>query len=320
MRQPDAPSAKPNVLVLGPLVPDLLEPLSAFSNPVAYWKHKDLGECRRVAREDFRGLVSTGESQVPREFLNELPSLEIIANFGVGYDGIDLAAAAERGIRITNTPDVLTEDVADYIVALTLAARRRLLEADRHARSGRWESEGPMGFTSRLNGKRVGIAGLGRIGRATARRLEAFGCDIGYFDVAKLNAPYRFHDSLVELARESDILILCMPGGGGTNGAVNREVLSALGREGSLVNASRGSVVDEKALIEALRAGDIATAALDVFASEPSVPEALKKMSNVVLSPHNASATRETRNAMRDLVIENLRNHFEGRPLKTPVS
>lgn len=309
-----------NVLVLGPLVPDMIEPISAFANPVPYWKYGSVAECRAACGGDFRALASTGESVVARDFLAELPSLEVIVNYGVGYDGIDMDAVSERGVKVSNTPDVLTEDVADLAIVFAIALRRRIIQADRYVRDGKWESDGVMPYTDRFHGKRVGIAGLGRIGRAVGRRLEGFGARIGYFDVMKFDVPYQYHASLVALARESDILIVTMPGGSKTRGAIGAEVLSALGAEGSLVNVSRGSVVDEPALVEALQQGQIAAAALDVFASEPRVPEALKSMPNVILSPHTASGTWETRNAMRDLVVENLRNWLQGRPLVTAVN
>ncbi len=311
---------KANVLVLGPLVPDMIEPVSAFANPVSYWKHNGVAECRAACGGDFRALVSTGESVVAREFLDELPLLEVIVNYGVGYDGIDMDAVAERNIKVTNTPDVLTEDVADLALVLAIALRRRIIQADRYVRDGKWESDGMMPYTDRFHGKRIGIAGLGRIGRAVARRLEGFDARIGYFDIARFDVPYQYFDNLGDLARDSDVLIVTMPGGSKTRGAINAEVLSSLGPEGSLVNVSRGSVVDEPALVEALRQGRIGGAALDVFANEPHVPAALTSMPNVILSPHTASGTWETRNAMRDLVVQNLRNWLEARPLVTPVN
>lgn len=311
---------RPSVLVLGPREPDLLQPIGAFADPVPYWEHGSVTASRAAALGEFRALVSTGDSVVQQEFLEQLPALEVIANYGVGYDGIDLAAANERRIMVSNTPDVLTEEVADLALALALALRRRLVQADRYVREGRWEAEGPMPLTDRFHRKRIGLAGLGRIGRAVARRLEGFDAEIAYFDVVRHDVPYRLCTSLAELARESDMLIVTMPGGPATRGAISAEVLAALGPEGSLVNVSRGSVVDEPALIAALKEGRIGGAALDVFANEPHVPQALKEMDNVVLSPHHASGTWETREAMRDLVVQNLKNWHEGRPLVTPVN
>ena len=313
-------NAKPNVLVLGPKVPDVLDPVNLFANALPRWEYASLAECRVAAGGDFQGIVTLGRIEISKQMLDELPALEIIACCSVGYDGVDIEAATEKSVRVTNTPDVLTDDVADLAVGLAIAARRRIVGADRYVREGRWESEGPMPFTQRIHGKAVGIAGLGRIGRAVARRLEGFNCDIGYCDVAKLEVSYRYYEDLVSLAKASDMLIVTMPGGRATKGVINHEVIEALGVEGCLINVSRGSVVDQHALIRALEAGQLGTAALDVFAEEPNVPEQLKMLDNVVLQPHHASGTWETRYAMRDLVVENLRRHFEGRPLKTPVN
>ncbi|WP_366657793.1 2-hydroxyacid dehydrogenase [Fodinicurvata sp. EGI_FJ10296] len=311
---------KPNVLVLGPKMPGIIDLVSEFANPVAHWDHGDLDACQAAAGGPFRGVLATGESRVTRAFQAELPELEIIGCFGVGYDGIDVEAALERGIAVTNTPGVLTEDVADLAVGLMITVRRNMVQADRYIRDGRWEREGPMPLAGRVQGKKVGLVGLGRIGLAIARRLEAFNCTIAYHKRTRLtDSAYPYVENLVELASASDILVVSTPGGRTTEGMIDRSVLRALGPEGTLVNIARGSVVDEQALIETLKSGELGSAALDVFRDEPRVPDALKRLPNVVLTPHIGSATSETRHAMRDLVLENLRNHFDGKPLVTPV-
>jgi lactate dehydrogenase-like 2-hydroxyacid dehydrogenase len=251
--------------------------------------------------------------------MDRLPRLEIVACNGVGVDAIDLAYTRERGIVVTNTPDVLTEDVADLGVALLLAVFRRICEGDRYVRSGAW-LKGGMALARSVRGKRLGIVGMGRIGQAVARRAQAFGMEIAYFGPRpKPELPYQYVAPLVTLAENSDALILTLPGGPATRHLVNQPVIEGLGPEGVLVNIARGSVVDEEALVAALQDGRLGAAGLDVFASEPQVPAALLRMENVVLQPHVGSATVETRGAMGDLVVANLRAHFAGRPPLTPV-
>lgn len=249
----------------------------------------------------------------------KLPQLKVIAHFGVGYDSVDVAAARARKIAITNTPDVLTEEVADLAMGLLIATVRRIPQGDRYVREGKW-LRGAMPLTGSLQGRALGIIGMGRIGRAIARRAEAFGLGIAYQGPtrkADLTWPY-FADP-IELARMADLLIVACPGGEATRRLVNRAVIEALGPNGVLVNISRGSVVDEPALIEALSSDRLGAAGLDVFADEPRVPEALIALDNVVLQPHVGSATHRTRRAMGQLVLDNLAAHFAGQPLLTPV-
>jgi lactate dehydrogenase-like 2-hydroxyacid dehydrogenase len=251
--------------------------------------------------------------------LDALPNLEIIANPGVGYDGVDVAACKARGIRVTNTPDVLNDAVAEITIGLMVALCRRLVAADRHVRDGRW-AFGTYPLTAELTGKTVGIVGLGRIGKEIARRCQAMKMRVVYFGRHRQpHQPYAYYSELVDMARDCDWLVVIAPGGDDTRGLVSRPVLEALGPEGMLVNMARGSLVDEPAMVEMLAAGSLGGAALDVFANEPEVPPALIEMDNVVLSPHQGSATVETRDAMGDLVVANLLAHFEGRPLLTPV-
>lgn len=266
-----------------------------------------------------RAIATRGELGASAELMAALPALEIVSCYGVGVDAIDLDYARARGIRVTNTPDVLTEDVADMGVGLLLAAARRLPAGDAHVRSGAWAA-GSMGLTTRVSGKTVGIAGLGRIGRAVARRLAAFDCDIAYFGrAAHAGVPYRFEPDLVALARSSDFLVVTMAGGAATRGLVGEAVLDALGPEGILVNISRGSTVDELALLASLEGQRIRGAGLDVFWNEPRIDPRFLLLDNVVLQPHHGSGTLETRRAMGQLVRDNLAAHFAGQPLLTQV-
>jgi lactate dehydrogenase-like 2-hydroxyacid dehydrogenase len=267
-----------------------------------------------------RALVASGEARVTRELLAQMPAVEIVSVFGVGYDGVDLAALRERKVLLTNTPDVLTDDVADLALALMLAVARELIPADCYLRSGRW-AEGPFRLSTKVSGARLGILGLGRIGQAIARRAEAFGMSIAYTARSgKAGAAYRYFPTAAALAAEVDFLVVAAYGGPTTRGLVDAAVLDALGPKGFLINIARGSVVDEAALVAALRAQRIRGAALDVFADEPNVPAELIALENVVLTPHVASGTRQTRQAMADLALANLEAHFCGRPLHTPVA
>ena len=267
----------------------------------------------------IRAIAASGESKVPRELIAQLPALEIVSVFGVGYDGIDVAAARERGIAVTHTPNVLNDEVADLAMALVLAVSRRLVEADRYVRTGAW-AKGPMPLARKVSGARMGIVGLGRIGNAIARRAEAFGMSIAYTArTEKADAPYPYFATAEALAREVDFLVVITPGGAATRKLIDAKVLAALGKKGYLVNVARGSVVDEPALVEALRAGTIAGAGLDVFENEPNVPAELLALDNVVLTPHVGSATWQTRQAMADLSFGNLQAHFAGKPLLSPV-
>ncbi len=264
-------------------------------------------------------LVTDGGAGADAALMQALPNLKLIAVSGVGVDAVDLPLAHSRQIDVTNTPDVLTDDVADMAIGLTLAVLRQLCVGDRFVREGRWVM-GPMPLTRSLTGRHVGIVGLGRVGRAVARRFEAFGCPIGYCGRRpQTDIAYAQHAGPVALAAASDVLVVCVPGGPITDRLIDAAVLDALGTDGVLVNVARGSVVDEPALIEALRERRIAGAGLDVFAEEPNVPASLLDLPNVVVQPHHASGTEETRWAMGQLVLQNVAAHFAGLPLLTPV-
>ncbi|MGA1830925.1 2-hydroxyacid dehydrogenase [Rhizobium wenxiniae] len=275
---------------------------------------------RKAAAEDARVLAVNGESIVTAEFIAQFPKLELIADFGVGYDGIDVAAAQARGIAVSNTPGVLTDDVADMAMGLLLATSRQIVEAQRFIERGDW-AKGGFTWTKKVSGGKLGIAGMGRIGQAIARRAAGFEMEISYTDRQAIpGLPYTFVGDLATLAAEVDFLIMCVNGGEKTRALVDAEILRALGPEGILINIARGTVIDETALIAALDAGIIAGAGLDVFECEPDVPSALHGRPNVVVTPHMASATHATRKAMGDLVFENIAAHFSGQPLKTPVN
>lgn len=264
-------------------------------------------------------VITNGEAVVTRDFIASLPALKLIAVFGVGYDGVDVMAARDRGVAVTHTPGVLTDDVADLAIGLLLATSRRIVAAQKFIEQDRWP-EGGFPWTRKVSGARLGIFGLGRIGQAIARRARAFDMDIAYCSRRPDESlPWRYIDDLRALAEWSDFLMVCVPGGAETQGKVNAPILAALGPQGMLINISRGSVVDEPALIDALDRGAIAGAGLDVFCDEPNVPAALRQRDNVVITPHMASATRETRREMSRLVLENVEAWFRGRPLITPV-
>jgi hydroxypyruvate reductase len=265
-----------------------------------------------------RGIASFGSS-VDVALMDALPKLEIVSNFGVGVDSIDLEAARKRKVIVTNTPDVLNDCVADTTLALTLNVMRRFPQAEAYLRSGFWGTRGAYPLSSSLGGKVMGILGLGRIGEAIAQRARAFGMKIHYHNRNKKDVPYVYARDPVTLARESDVVVVVTPGGAGTRHIVDARVLDALGPEGYLVNISRGSTVDEAALIRCLQEGRVAGAGLDVFDNEPNIDPRFFAMDNVVVLPHVGSATVETRTAMGDLQIENLRLHFAGKPVRTRV-
>ena len=267
----------------------------------------------------IRGIAANGESKVPASLIAQLPALEMISVFGVGYDGVDVPAARARGVPVTNTPDVLTDDVADLGMALVLAIARRIPQADKFVRAGLWPN-GPLPLSRKVSGARLGIVGLGRIGKAIARRAEGFGMSIAYTTRnQKPNCAYPYFPNAEALAREVDFLVVITPGGTATRGLIDARVLAALGPKGYLINVARGTVVDQAALVHAVTTGGIAGAALDVFEDEPNVPAELRAHENVVLTPHMASGTWETRRAMAQLAFDNLQAHFSGKPLLTPV-
>jgi len=310
---------KPDILVAGPFYAPQLERLDREFTTHKLWEAADRTAFLKQCAPKVRGIATTGFHGATAELMDALPNTEIISCFGVGVDAIDLKAAAARKIIVTNTPEVLNDDVADLALALMLMASRRLAYGDRYVREGKW-LKSPQPLARKMSGKRLGILGLGRIGRAIARRAETFDMPIAYHNRKPVKGvEYRYHADLVELAAESDFLVVICPGGPATQHIVNERVMKALGPQGVLVNVARGSVVDEAALVKCLQNGSLGGAGLDVFEDEPRVPEALLTMEQVVLAPHVGSATHETRNEMGRLTVDNLLAHFAGRPVLTPV-
>ena len=266
-----------------------------------------------------RALATFGAAGADAKLMDALPKLELISNFGVGVDAIDLVAAKKRGVTVTNTPDVLNDCVADTAMALTLNVMRKFPQSEAYLRSGYWPKRGDYEKTTSLGGKTMGVLGLGRIGEAIAKRALAFGMKIRYHNRNRKDVAYPYDGDAVALARNSDVLMIATPGGGGTKAMVGARVLDALGPKGYVVNIARGSVVDEPVLLNYLQRERIAGAGLDVFANEPNISPAFFALDNAVILPHVGSATNETRGAMGDLQIENLRRHFAGKPVLTRV-
>lgn len=269
--------------------------------------------------QQIAAVLTNGHDGVPPAIMSALPNLKVISSYGVGYDAIDAGAAAERGIVVAHTPDVLNDDVANTAILLWLATSRKLVANDGYVRAGRWLAEGAAPLTASTQNRKVGIVGLGRIGQAIADRLPVFGAEIVYHSRSQKDVPYTYYADPVEMARDCDVLICITPGGAGTRHLVSAAVIDALGPQGILVNVARGSVVDEAAMVAALAEGRLGGAGLDVFEEEPKVPEALFAMENVTLQPHVGSATRETRQAMGDLSCDNLSAFFRDGKALRPV-
>lgn len=312
--------AKTEVLQTLPMPPRVAEGLGDRYLVHHLWEAADPDALVAKVGDGIDAILTMGHGKADAGLIDRLPNLKMISVMGVGYDGIDVKHAATKNIPATNTPDVLTDEVANLGVGLTLALTREIPQADAYVREGRW-LKGDMPLNRSIVGRPVGVVGLGRIGLATADRLKALGAKVSWHGPrAKADAPYPYDPDLEHLASIVDGLVLCCPGGPATRHIVNRKVLAALGPNGWLVNVARGSVVDEAALVDALMARRIWGAALDVFDDEPRPPQALFDLDNVVLQPHQASATVETRNAMADLAVENLDLFFAGKPVKTPVN
>ncbi len=312
-------ATRPDVLLIGPLIPHAMAQLEA-----AYVVHRyDLAPSRDALVAELAprlsAIATRGDYPLPGALLRQLPGVKLVASSGVGYDGVDIAAARALGIAVTNSAGGASECVADTTLALILATVRRTVCNDRYVRAGGW-LRAPAPLTDKVWGERLGIIGLGSIGRAIARRAEGFRMDIAYHGRRpQPDVAYRYYASPVELARDVKILVVAIPGGSATRGFVSREVIDALGPGGYLVNISRGSNVDEPYLVDALVNGRLAGAGLDVFAREPHVPEALFALDNVVLQPHVGSGSQATRDALGQFVVDNLAAFFAGRPLLTPV-
>lgn len=306
------------ILVVGKFFPSVMEDLTAKFSVTQVDNAAELEKLDDSALAAIAGFATFGWA--PANVIDRMPNLKLISSFGVGYDGVAADYAASKNIIVTHTPNVLNDDVANTTIALILTTMRRIVEQDKYLRAGRWVSEGNAPLTRSIAGKTVGIVGLGRIGEAIAHKLSVFNCTTVYHSRnEKAGVSYQYYGDLIAMAEACDVLIAITPGGPATNKLINRDVMNALGAEGTLINVARGSVVDEAELIKALQEGRLGAAGLDVFEEEPKVPAELIAMDNVVLTPHVASATWETRQAMSDLVVENLVSYFESGSPETPV-
>ena len=307
------------ILAIDTVVSNQVKLLDDHFDVIRLWKEKNP---ERLLQERGAEISAVTSSLLPvrRSLIEALPNLEIISNCAVGYDNIDLEACKERGILVTNTPDVLTNDTADTALLLMLGVMRRGVEGDAYLRAGLWKKHGAAPLGSCLSGKTAGIIGLGRIGQAIAHRIEAFDMKVVYQGPRKkTDFAYTYYEDLEKMASEVDVLVAACPGGEATKGIVNDKILKALGEQGFFINIARGSVVQQGDLILALANKHIAGAGLDVYWKEPDVPQELLTMDNVVLTPHIGSATNETRNKMGQIVLGNLLAHFDGQPLLTEV-
>ena len=311
--------AKPELLLICGVTDRMMGRLTAEFTVHNVRDIPDLDAFLSEKGSEILAVATDGHLGLKTEVMERLPNLKIVSSYGVGYDAIDAGAAASRGVVVTHTPDVLNDEVADTAIMLWLAVSRRLVVNDAYVRNGRWEAEGNAPLSRSIENRTVGILGLGRIGQTIAERAKVFNAEILYHSRSAKDVPYTYCADLVDMARRSDVLICITPGGPETRHLVTRDVLDALGPEGTLINVSRGSVVDEAALVEALRDGRLGAAGLDVFEDEPRVPAALLDMDNVVLQPHVGSATVETRQAMGDLTCDNLSQYLKDGTTLTPV-
>ncbi|MFM8555845.1 MAG: 2-hydroxyacid dehydrogenase [Betaproteobacteria bacterium] len=310
---------KPVIVQVGPLHGPTQEALARLYDIRRLFEASDRERFLASVAADCNVAVTSSTHGMTAALMHALPNLKLVACFGVGVDALDVAHARAHGIAVSNPPDVLTEDVADLALALLLGTVRRIPQGDRFVRDGLW-LKGNMALTQSLQGRKVGIVGLGRIGLAIARRCAAFNTELAYFGPReKPSSGYRYFSNLVELARWSDVLIAACPGGADTRGLISRSALEALGPAGLLINIARGSVIDEQAMTELLASGALGAAGLDVFEREPQVPSGLIALDNVVLQPHQGSATHDTRTAMGRKVLENVAAWLDGRPLPNPV-
>ncbi len=311
--------SKPDLLLIAPIHGPTMKQLDDAFTVHRYWEAADQPALLSGIAATCEGAATSGHAGIKGEVIRALPKLKILSCFGVGYDGVDTAACMAAGIKVTNTPDVLNECVADTAWMLILATVRRAVFNDKFVRSGQWQKGGAP-LTDKVWGETLGIIGLGRIGKAIAKRAEGFGMKIVYHGRNRqAGIDYDYYADLAEMAKVVKVLLVITPGGRETEKMVSAKVLEALGPKGYLINVSRGSTVDEDALVQALEQNRIAGAGLDVFVNEPRVPEALFKLDNVVLQPHVGSGTVATRDAMGQLVVDNLLAHFAGKPLLTEI-
>ncbi|OED43844.1 hypothetical protein AB833_02795 [Chromatiales bacterium (ex Bugula neritina AB1)] len=310
-----------SILLVNPIYAPTQQALETQYQVHRLWEAEDKNEFLASVADRVTGVVTDGGSGASAELLARLPRVKVVSVFGVGVDSVDLDYCKAKGVRVGNTPDVLTDDVADLAVALALASYRRLASTQDYLRAGRWVSEGPAALTTKFSGSMVGIFGLGRIGMAIAKRLEGFDCQISYCNRSKrTDVDYHYFPTVDALAEAVDCLILAVAPTPSMSGMIGSDVLRALGPDGHLVNISRGLLIDEAALVKALQEQQIAGAGLDVYVAEPNVPPELMAMDNVVLQPHVASGTVATRTAMGQLMLDNLSNYFAGKELAAFVA
>ncbi|MEJ1119728.1 2-hydroxyacid dehydrogenase [Phyllobacterium sp. CCNWLW109] len=303
--------SKQPLLILGPLMPYLIEELGKKYEIEKLYEEKDALGFLQAHAPRFEAAVTSTFTGLKADMIDLLTAVKIVSSFGVGTDSLDVAYANKKGIKIANTPDVLNEDTANMAITLLLASTRDIVANDRFVREGRWAKGEAAPLALGIEGKKVGLVGLGRIGSVIATKLLAFGCDVVYHTRNKKpDISFKHYDNLVEMAGDCAALIAILPGGEATQGIISREVLQALGPQGTFINVARGTVVDEIALVELLKSKELGRAGLDVFVDEPNVPADLFALDNVVLQPHMGSATVETRKAMADRVVSNLDNYF----------
>lgn len=308
-------------LMIGPMHPVCMEQIAQLGTVHRYWEADDKDALLADVGNRIQIVATDGHYGCPPAIMSRLPNLKLISSYGVGYDNIDVPAANAHGARVTNTPDVLNDAMAEITIGLMISLTRRIPEADAYVRAGHWAAKGNFALTGELTGKTAGIIGLGRIGKEIARRLEVMKMNVVYHGRNQQDdQPYPYFANLVEMAAAADWLIVITPGGPGTVKLVNADVLAALGAEGALVNVARGAVVDEEALVAALKSGALGGAALDVFEDEPRPHPELLTMPNTILSPHQGSATLKTRAGMGQLVVDNIKAHLADEPLITEVS
>ncbi|MGH1473200.1 2-hydroxyacid dehydrogenase [Yersinia proxima] len=320
MKNSKPSSFKQVVLIIAPVMDYLTEKLEQNFTVHKLFDVTDTAEFFAQQGENIKGIVTRGDIGVTNEVLASLPEVQIISIFGVGTDAVDLDYTRERNIIVTTTPGVLTDDVADTALGLIIATSRRLCQADKFLRAGQWPHSS-LPLASKVTGKRLGVFGMGRIGQAIARRAAGFDMQIAYTDTAKIESlPYQHVPDLISLARQSDILVIAISGGKDSVGLVDKTIFAAMPNHALLINIARGSMVNQDDLIRALQQKEIGGAGLDVFADEPNVPQALIEMDNVVLLPHIASATIETRIQMSDIVFANIQAHFAGEKAPTAIT
>jgi lactate dehydrogenase-like 2-hydroxyacid dehydrogenase len=311
--------SKPDLLVIGGATDTMMERMAAEFTIHEHSKIDDFATWTKDHGASVTAVATNGHDGVSPEIMQALPNLKVVSGYGVGYDAVDTDACVARGIKVSHTPNVLNAEVANTAVLLMLAGFRNFRHDEAWARSGEWEASGNAPLSRSPDNRTIGILGLGRIGQEIADRMAIFSPKIVYHTRSKKDVPYTYYDDLTAMAKDCDVLIAITPGGPSTDKIVNKEVLEALGPDGMLINVSRGSVVDEAAMIDALSSGKLGSAGLDVFAAEPHIPDALKALDNVILLPHVGSATIETRAAMGALTVDNLLQFLKDESVLTPV-